>query len=49
MNSLKAQLTQKIAHLKEGRALIYHHEEGDTQRSYLITSAENLHDETLKK
>ena len=48
MNSLKAQLTRKIDHLKDGRALIYHHQEGDTRRSYLITSAENLHDETLK-
>jgi len=48
MNSLKAQLTQKIDHLKEGRALIYHHAEGDSNRSYLITSAENLHDETLE-
>ncbi|NQZ60486.1 MAG: hypothetical protein HRT88_23815, partial [Lentisphaeraceae bacterium] len=49
MNTLKAQLTEKIGHLKDGRALIYRHDEEKVQRTYLIVSAENIHDETLKQ
>jgi GTP cyclohydrolase II len=48
MNDLKQQLTDKITHLKEGRALIYEHGVGDRKRRYLVMSAENVQEPTLE-
>lgn len=47
MNTIKENLQQKVAHLSEGRALIYEHTEGKTSRRYLMMSAEKIHDETF--
>jgi GTP cyclohydrolase II len=47
MNTIKSELTEKITHLKNGKALIYHHSEGDLRRSYLVLSAEEIHDSTF--
>ena len=49
MNTLKEQLSIKINHLKNGLGLIYHHEQADLKRCYLVISAENLHEQTLRE
>ena len=48
MNDIKAELTEKVDHLNDGQVLIYQHEEEDNKRSYLVMSAENLNDNTVK-
>jgi GTP cyclohydrolase II len=48
MNAIKQSLSEKIDHLKNGRALIYQHTEGREQRSYLVMSADSPHDETFR-
>ena len=47
MNTIKANLQQKVNHLKDGRALIYEHIEGSNSRRYLIMSGEKIHDDTF--
>jgi len=48
MNTIKEHLQQKVNHLKDGRALIYEHTEGEVSRRYLIMSGEKIHDETFE-
>jgi GTP cyclohydrolase II len=45
MNRIKKQLTEKIDYLKDGKALIYHHEQDGVSRSYLVLSADEIQDE----
>ena len=48
MNDIKKELIGKVDHLKNGQALIYQHDADGNKRSYLVMSAENLKDDTVK-
>lgn len=48
MNDIKKKLIEKVDHLKNGQALIYQHDVDGNKRSYLVMSAENLKDDTVK-
>lgn len=47
MNEIKEQLLAKVNHLKEGKPLIYEHDDPKLSRRYLIMSGEKIHDDTF--